>query len=66
MYLFCWQERKEESRLPVIFSRSATGAQNDCAKSLSWNNQFATNCGRRQPDGGDAHLRERAVNGEID
>jgi hypothetical protein len=52
MYLFCRQERKEESRLPVIFSRSATGAQNDCAKSLSSNNQFATNCGRRQPDGG--------------
>ena len=50
MYLFCRQERKEESRLPVIFSRSATGAQNDCAKSLSWNNQFATNCGRRQPE----------------
>jgi hypothetical protein len=66
MYLFCRQERKEESRLLVIFSRSATGAQNDCAKSLSWNNQFATNCGRRQPDGGDAHLRERAVSGEID
>jgi len=54
MYLFCRQERKEESRLPVIFSRSATGAQNDCAKSLSSNNQFATNCGRRQPDGGDS------------
>jgi hypothetical protein len=54
MYLFCRQERKEESRLPVIFCRSATGAQNDCAKSLSSNNQFATNCGRRQPDGCDA------------
>jgi len=61
MYLFCRQERKEESRLPVIFSRSATGAQNDCAKSLSSNNQFATNCGRRQPDGGDAQPREHAV-----
>jgi len=56
MYLFCRQERKEESRLPVIFSRSATGAQNDCAKSLSWNNQFATNCGRRQPNCGTRSL----------